>query len=366
VQKIHASTTSYSKQFKFIKDYEYRLGADQLTLFGQQQMINSGYKSYQRYKHLAQNQAPFVRSSGKDRVVESAQNWTQGFHTARLHDDSHDSFPYEIVVISEDAGQNNTLDHGLCEAFESSKVGSEAQQKWADVFTPPIAKRLNKNMQGAALDGNDAIHVMDLCPFETIASDIGKLSPFCYLFSEKEWQQYDYYQSLGKYYGYGWGNPLGASQGVGFTNELIARLTSTPVNDHTSTNHTLDESEETFPVGGKTVLYADFSHDNDLTGIFAAMGLYNETKPLLNETMEDIKQTSGYSASWTVPFAARVYFEKMSCSGASEEYVRVIVNDRVLPLKTCGGDRYGRCPLSAFVDSLSFAKAGGDWEKCFI
>ena len=366
MQKIRDRTTSYSKQFRFIKEYKYRLGADQLTLFGQHQMINSGYKSYRRYKHLALSQPPFVRSSGQKRVIDSAQNWTQGFHEGRFHDDLHDSLPYYIVVISEDSGQNNTLDHGLCDAFESSTHGSEAQQKWANVFTPPIAARLNENLQGAALDGNDVIHVMDLCPYETVASDIGKLSPFCYLFSEKEWQQYDYYQAVGKYYGYGLGNPLGASQGVGFTNELIARLTASPVNDHTSTNHTLDDSKETFPVGGKTVFYADFSHDNDMTGIFAAMGLYNDTKPLLNHTMEDIEQMSGYSASWTVPFAARAYFEKMSCEGATEEYVRVVVNDRVLPLNTCGGDEYGRCSLSAFVDSLSFARAGGDWENCFV
>lgn len=328
-------------------------------------MVNSGYKAYHRYRHLAREVVPFVRASGQDRVVESAQKWTQGFHQGRVRDNPDDNIPYKIVVISEAIGQNNTLDHGLCNMFESSNVGDEAQKTWIDVFTPPIVKRLNENMLGAEVDGFDAIHVMDLCPFETVASDIGRLSPFCYLFSEEEWQQYDYYQSLGKYYGFSWGNPLGATQGIGFTNELIARLTSTRVKDHTSTNRTLDGSNETFPIGGKSVLYADFSHDNDLTSIFSAMGLYNETKPLLNETLEGIKQTNGYSASWTVPFAARAYFEKMSCLGAPEEYVRIVVNDRVLPLKTCGGDEYGRCQLSAFLDSLSFAKDGGDWDECF-
>jgi hypothetical protein len=66
-------------------------------------------------------------------------------------------------------------------------------------------------------------------------------------------------QTLNKYYGYSHGNPLGPTQGVGFTNELIARLTSQPVNDHTTTNTTLDTSNTTFPLNRK--LYADFSHD---------------------------------------------------------------------------------------------------------
>lgn len=368
VQKIHDHATSYSKDFAFIKDYKYTLGADLLSGFGQQQMVNSGIQFYHHYQDLAHRITPFIRSSGQARVIESAQNWTQGFHNALLTDfpSSDDGYPYNIVEISEDVGQNNTLDHGLCTVFEDSDLASDAQQQWVDIFIPPITARLNQNLPGAKLSSLDTIYVMDLCPFNTVASPTGELSPFCTLFTEEEWQGYNYFQSLGKYYGYSWGNPLGATQGVGFTNELIARLTATPVNDHTSTNHTLDDSKDTFPLGGNTVIYADFTHDNDITGIFSAMGLYNETQPLLNQTLQDINETKGYSAAWTVPFASRAYFEKMSCAGQSEEYVRVVVNDRVLPLRSCDGDEFGRCSLSAFVDSLSFATSGGRWEQCFV
>ena len=372
VERIHSNASSYGNGYGFIKDYEYTLGADQLSVFGQQQMINSGIKYYERYQTLAQDITPFVRSSGQERVVESALNWTQGFHDTRLKDKGSKSdkdYPYPIVTISEDAGSNNTLDHGLCDEFESgsdSTIADSSQATWVSIFTPSITDRLNENLPGANITNSETIYMMDLCPFNTVADVNGFISPFCALFTEKEWHAYDYYQSLGKYYGYSWGNPLGATQGVGFTNELIARLTNTPVDDHTSTNSTLDDSQQTFPIGGKTVLYADFSHDNDLTSIFSAMGLYNETAPLLNTTVETVQEMKGYSASWTAAFASRAYFEKMSCVGASEEFVRIVVNDRVLPLKTCGGDYLGRCTLSNFVDSLSFAREGGDWGKCFV
>jgi hypothetical protein len=370
VDRIHSNATAYGTGYGFIKDYKYRLGADQLSIFGQQQLINSGIKYYTRYQKLTKGTTPFVRASGQDRVVESALNWTQGFHDARLKDTKSDEdYPYPIVVISEETGSNNTLDHGLCTEFESgfdSTIAGSAQATWVSIFTPSITDRLNENLPGANFTNTDTIYMMDLCPFNTVADSEGFLSPFCALFTEDEWHAYDYYQSLGKYYGFSWGNPLGATQGVGFTNELIARLTNTPVDDHTATNSTLDDSKQTFPIGGKTVLYADFSHDNDLTGIFSAMGLYNETAPLLNTTMQSVQDTNGYSASWTVPFAARAYFEKMSCVGASEEFVRILVNDRVLPLKTCGGDYLGRCTLSNFVDSLRFARDGGDWGQCFV
>lgn len=105
---------------------------------------------------------------------------------------------------------------------------------------------------------------------------------------------------------------------------------------------------------------------DDMTAIFSALGLYNTTSSLSNSTLETTAQTQGYSAAWTVPFAARAYFEKLKCAGIQEEFVRVLVNDRVLPLQTCGGDKLGRCTLSAFVNSLGFARAGGDWARCFL
>jgi hypothetical protein len=372
VDRIHSDSTSYSKDYAFIEDYEYTLGADDLSVFGQLQMVNSGIKYYKRYQSLAKDTTPFIRSSGGDRVVESALNFTQGFHSARIQDFSSnktDGYPYSMVIISEDEGYNNTLDHGLCTSFEDgydSTIGASAQASWAAVFTPNITARLNANLPGVSFTTTETIYMMDLCPFTTVANILGTISPFCSLFTEAEWKAYDYYQTLGKYYGYGAGNPLGPTQGVGFTNELIARLTASPVKDHTSTNSTLDDNATTFPVGGSTKLYADFSHDNDMTGIFAALGLYNATKSLSNTTLESAYQANGYSSSWTVPFAGRAYIEKLSCKGEKEELVRVLVNDRVLPLQTCGGDKLGRCRLSKFVESLSFARQGGFWDQCFV
>lgn len=332
-------------------------------------MVNSGIKFFERYQQLARFVDPFVRSSGQERVVESAVNWTSGFYSAK-HERGHSTEP--SVIIPEANGVNNTLNHVLCTAFENgtdSNIGNNAQNIWNNIWVPPIQARLNADLPGANLSLAQTIYVMDLCPFETVADPNGKLSPFCNLFSESEWHQYDYYQTLGKYYGYGPGNPLGPTQGVGFTNELIARLTGRPVVDHTSTNSTLDSNPATFPVGGSAQLFADFSHDNDMTGIFSAMGLYNASTnsppPLSNTSVETAQQAGGYAASWTVPFAARAYVEKLRCFRSREEYVRVIVNDRVQPLKQCGGDELGRCTLSRFVESLGFARSGGDWSSCF-
>ncbi|EJT97811.1 3-phytase A [Dacryopinax primogenitus] len=369
--KSKVPASAYTGQYAFLKEYNYTLGADALTLFGQQEMINSGIAFFERYSALAKGATPFVRSSGEARVVESAQNWTQGYHLTKLTSVGADhDYPYTLISIPEADGVNNTLNHDLCDQFENnatySSIASTAQSKFAATFIPAIQARLNTALPGANLSSTDTINMIDLCPFNTIASPSGQVSAFCSLFSLDEFRQYDYYETLGKYYGYGAGNPLGPTQGVGFTNELLARLTNTPVKDHTSTNSTLDSDPASFPLGGELKLYADFSHDNDMTGIFYALGLFNSTPVLTTTAAMDVSATNGYSAAWTVPFASRAYFEKMQCEGEREELVRVLINERVIPLREmCGGDRLGRCRLSKFVGAMSFAREGGHWDICF-
>ena len=370
ITALKQNVANFHGKYAFLTDYEYTLGSDQLTAFGRQEMVNSGIKFYERYQILGREFAPFVRASGQERVVDSATNWTQGFHKTFLQDKHHgqDNFPYKIVVISEEPGSNNTLSNDLCIPFESgpvSQIGRNAQLQWMKIFVPPIQKRLNTDLPGANFSQVDVINFMDLCPFETVASPKGSLSPFCNLFYEDEWRQFDYYQSLGKYYGFGSGNPLGPTQGVGWVNELIARLTHSSVNDSTCTNHTLDDNPATFPIGTKHKLFADFSHDNDMTTIMGALGLYNLTNPLPVTFIESADNADGYSAAWTVPFAAMVFIEKLQCDGEKDELVRILVNDRVIPMSVCGGESSGFCKLSDFISSLAFARNGGYWDRCF-
>jgi hypothetical protein len=106
--------------FAFLANYTYTLGADQLTLFGQQEMVASGITFYKRYQNLTKDFTPFFRSSGEARVVESAENFTQGVHQSKDADNSancDDNYPYPILIISEAPGVNNTLSHSLCTAI---------------------------------------------------------------------------------------------------------------------------------------------------------------------------------------------------------------------------------------------------------
>ena len=162
-------------------------------------------------------------------------------------------------------------------------------------------------------------------------------------------------RTLGRF---GYGQALGRVQGVGYVNELLARLTHTPVRDHTQTNATLDADPAAFPLG--RALYADFSHDNQMAAIFAAMGLFRQSAPL-NATDPDPDRTLRNERR--LPFSGRMVVDGLRCHGQAS--VRVLVNDALMPLEFCGsGD--GLCTLDAFVASQSYARqnGNGDWEKC--
>ncbi|KAL9610428.1 MAG: hypothetical protein Q9167_004853, partial [Letrouitia subvulpina] len=152
------------------------------------------------------------------------------------------------------------LDHGLCTAFEKlptyTSIGPHAFSNFSSTFLPRLRPRLASALAPTNLTDTDILNLLDLCPFVTI-SDSATGVPFCALFAKHEWRDYDYLQTLSKFYSYGPGNPLGPTQGVGFVNELIARLTNQPVKDATSVNHTLDAyNSSTFPLMDKG-LYVD-------------------------------------------------------------------------------------------------------------
>ncbi len=62
------------------------------------------------------------------------------------------------------------------------------------------------------------------------------------------------------WYGSAFGSPVARVQGIGYVQELVSRLTHTPISVHnSSTNATLDNNPATFPLGQS--LYVDATHE---------------------------------------------------------------------------------------------------------
>lgn len=82
-------------------------------------------------------------------------------------------------------------------------AGSSDEQTdlWQSIFTPAIASRLNLAAPGANITGPDIPYLMSMCPFETVAEN--KTSRFCALFTKEEFEAFEYYGDLNKFYGFG-------------------------------------------------------------------------------------------------------------------------------------------------------------------
>ncbi|KAF8187185.1 phytase [Pholiota molesta] len=358
VTKLQSATNYSNPKLDFLRNYAYTLGKNgDLVPFGAFQSEEAGKTAYTRYSWLIfEENLPFVRASSSERVVDSATNWTLGFSIAS----NHVFNPKLSVILSENL--NDTLDDSMCPNAGSSDPQTDI---WTAIYGAPIADRLNRQAPGANLTAEDISNLIPLCPFESVAN--GMTSPFCAIFTPEDFAQFEYFGDLDKFYGTGYGQALGPIQGVGYVNELLARLTRRPVADRTQTNRTLDAARATFPLD--RAVYADFSHDNQMAAVYAALGLFRQPRAL-----DPTKPSPGrtWVTSRLTPFSARMVAERLHCTtgargGKAEVFVRILVNDALQPLEFCGGDRRGLCTLDAFVESQAFARSNGagDFEKCF-
>jgi hypothetical protein len=263
----------------------------------------------------------------------------------------------------------------------------QAINNWLHKHGTQIAARLNQKAPGANLEPLHTVHLMALCPLEKAA--FGH-SPFCRIFNKQEWEAFELFWDVQKWFAFGHGNPLGPVQGVGWTTELLSRLNGVMVLDDTQTNHSLssfnlverahlsrsalNNDPTTFPFDRS--IYVDLSHDNEMVvstsllcsnssltstsqAIFSALGLF-KTAPTLP------RSKNSFIVSEVVPFAGRLIVERYTCP-STEPHVRLLLNDRIIrdlcPGQACSD---GLFPLQHFNATQHFSTTEGQalWPRC--
>ena len=131
-------------------------------------------------------------------------------------------------------------------------------------------------------------------------------------------------------------------------------------------DQTQHNSSLPFPLG--RTIYADFTHENLMIAVYAAMGLFNVSSTPLDPRAPSNETV--WVASRMVPFSSRMVTERLACEGKGQReegsYVRVLVNDEMQPLEFCGSSE-GMCTLADFVESQGYARRSGDedFPKCY-
>jgi hypothetical protein len=232
--------------------------------------------------------------------------------------------------------------------------------------------------------------MQSICAYET--NYLGS-SSFCNLFTEEEWQGFEATLDIEYYYDYAYGNPTGRAQGIGYLQELLARLQHQPIaTSNSSVNATIDNNSTSFPLDQK--FYADFSHDDILISVMTAMSLdYFKDPPSL--TAYPPNPNRHFVLSHLTPFAAKLVTEVVGCGSlnpsavhdtrtytsptqygykpfnATHKFIRMRLNNGILPLGTirggaCGNRTDGLCAMSDFIQSQANAHQLSNYDyACF-
>lgn len=334
---------------------------------------------------------------------------------------ANSSYPqYDLVVIPEVDPFNNTLaSYDSCpgdsrEGYQGYVLPSQTKSSHypnhksltihmyrdtaAESFLPALThsaiSRLSRYLpEDLPLTPSDILAMLNMCPYEYATySAHPSSSPFCTLFTEQEWKDYEYILDLQFYGNYGFGASTGRAQGIGYVLELAARLQSKLIHESdTSINVTYDNNEKTFPL--HQPLYMDMSHDDIIVSVLTALGLeyfkYGPTGlPAANITHAPSNRT--FNLNNLTPFGARLNTEVWSCPSPASikhfdpvlytnpdlserknttEYIRFMLNNAPIPvngLKGCEKGVNGFCALSDFVAAVPGLKRDAEYQfACF-
>ncbi|KAL7412073.1 histidine phosphatase superfamily [Mrakia frigida] len=370
LKDIDVSSLPSDSLFRFLEGYEFKAEPDQLTDYGRKEAYDAGSFFSERYwEGFKDRKGVWVRSSGQERVVESGRFFMQGFEGKPFLLGNVSALPEVDMLVSEEEGCVNPLSVYTCEADNnlSPHPGQIAEREWLGTFGPAVAARINRLLPGANLSTSNILSLMSLCGFDSLRKVSPTTSPWCDVFTLEEWKQNEYYYDVSKYYAHAHGSPYGKVKGASFVNELVARLIdSEHVVQAGSSNMSLIG-----PPGGERI-FVDFSHDNTMAEILAALEMLKDVDDL--PTRPHPIPLHDFVVSKVVPFSGRFVFERITCSSTSSRFgrasttrertfVRTLINDAIQTTKKFGD---GLVPLPSFLKTVSFAQGGGNWTQCEV
>ncbi|TEA13949.1 3-phytase A [Colletotrichum sidae] len=340
----------------FLNAWQYQLGHEILVPKGRQELFDSGILHSYMYSSLYNpNSKIIVRTTTQDRMLKSAEYWLAGFFGLEWTNNATIE-----VIIEQDRANNSLAGYLNCPNARKQNGGDEAAKIWVSNYLSNATARIRDMIDGYDWTIDDTYAAQTMCPYETVAYGFSR---FCDLFTYQEWVGFSYSVDLSFAGNNAFQNPTGRAVGIGYQQEVIARLQNHTLGySGSQINVTLDNNTETFPLNQS--LYFDFSHDTNIASILTAFGL-KQFAQLLQPT--EYPGPHNFTVSHITPFGARLDIEiiktpkpfKADRSGYEEKgdetkYVHFVLNQRTLPLgfsfPECDASRKdGWCELKTFL-----------------
>ncbi|TDZ14109.1 Acid phosphatase PHO12 [Colletotrichum orbiculare MAFF 240422] len=242
-----------------------------LSPTGYKEAHDLGYTLRTRYPDLYQEGDEFmVWANNYSRVIQTAKLFVQGYLGTNA------TVLGDIVSVTSrgfPGGIGDSLaPSDMCPAFEDTEGGDHVSE-WNSIYIPPILERLQSLIQGnLTLVPNDVSQISYLCGYESQIT--GRLSPWCDIFTDDEFLQYEYFQDLRYYYGVGPGTDVPSKMMTPYLGSLMDLFGEGP----SVTGKRADGSSFQLPK-----LIMSFLNDGQLNQLVTASGVFDDQEPLSSE-----------------------------------------------------------------------------------
>ncbi|CAG8322361.1 unnamed protein product [Penicillium nalgiovense] len=308
--------------------------------------FRTGVRFRTRYRDLVSKDI-YTRlwASDSSRVIDTARHFASGFFG--LDWESSGKAQLQVIPESFERGADTLTPGDTCLKYLEDTIlghdnGMEMLAQFQETYIPAIASRLihEDNIGLNNLSNDDVYGMQEMCGFETM---VRGTSPWCEVFTEQDWYNFEYARDLLLYYRAGPGNPYAGAMGWLWLNATTGLL-------HDG------------PIAGS--MFLSFVHDGDIAPFLTALGIFTGDKKLLPT---HIATNRVWRISPILPMGARITIERLSCSSRHEDpYVRVNINDRIIPLPFCKSGPGESCPLGQFVEYVRQRRheVGDFAERC--
>ncbi|KAL2820058.1 histidine phosphatase superfamily [Aspergillus granulosus] len=349
----------------FLNDWEYVTSNpeedfDQLTRTGPYSGtlggFTTGVRLSTRYQHLISADSKIrVWASDCQRVIETAKYFVYGL--LGVNWESSGKAELEIIPETFDRRADTLTPGDTClkylEDMENGHdKGMNTLALFQHTYAPAIADRLISEQGNPALGtftNMEVFSMQEMCGFEIL---VRGSSPWCDVFTREDWENFEYARDLVHYYRAGPGNKYAGAMGWLWLNATATLL-------------------RRGPEAGS--LFFSFVHDGDIAPFLAALDIMQDLKydpelPVTHRVTDHIWRTSS-----VMPMGGRTILERMTCSttnhGAEtgeQEFIRVNINDKIMPLPYCNSGPGSSCPLKEFIDHVARRKleVGDFGEVC--
>ncbi|KAJ5300344.1 uncharacterized protein N7443_005346, partial [Penicillium atrosanguineum] len=416
METFASKVANYSKQnpdkkvgsgpLSFLNDWEYMLGENLLLPSGAATEATAGALFWSQYGRLlyragrgdaiydpsmnvflngTSRPKPTFRTTDYPRILESARWWLSGFFNNVGANSSYSL--YDLTIMSEDDGFNTTLSSTSTCTNGSSNGDFDVAR-----FYPKLTKNARERFaallpQDFNLTTMDVYAMFSMCPYEY--ATLGQ-SSFCALFTEQEWKDFEYAIDMMFYGNNNFGSPSGRAQGIGYVEEVAARLQSHLImKSDSSINSTYDDNTHEFPL--HQLMYMDMSHETVIVAVLAALGV-NYFKYGPHGMPSDVPHAvpRNFVMRKVAPFGARLFTEVWTCpsdvnfnnlqnqmysnpdlssTSNTTDYIRFVLNNAPVPvegLEACKGSLNGFCDMKKFLNYVpELVKQAMYQEACF-